>query len=248
MWPCTTHWPVVTPGGFRRTIIRSNFFCVNSARLDRIGKPDTLPDMVNRHKSVWTQLKRYKNASRRLPRTRDNRLWQVTNLNTRITGVANYSFWKHQKINQINTNLDIKKQPMLSYPSYRIRMWFHKPNKGLYKSNRCIWDAGLPENLIHTMDRPYRQQRNTPTNANKSLLSNVASRQFQCIGHILRWSGGTKFLKIYNDKIVDHRSRRRPTKHWLHERMYSTIDISRNKKNRRKHRDAEAKIHSLPSI
>ena len=40
MWPCTTHWPVVTPGGFRRTIIRSKFFfCVNSARLDRCGKP-----------------------------------------------------------------------------------------------------------------------------------------------------------------------------------------------------------------
>ena len=71
MWPCTwpttrdTHWPVVTPGGFRRTLprlpdlklIRSNFFCVNNARLDRIGKSDTLPDMVIRHKSVWTQLK-----------------------------------------------------------------------------------------------------------------------------------------------------------------------------------------------
>ena len=66
MWPCTlpttrdTHWPVVTPGIFRRTLprlpdlklIRSNLFCLNSARLDRIGKSDTLPDM-----SVWTQLK-----------------------------------------------------------------------------------------------------------------------------------------------------------------------------------------------
>ena len=57
MWPCTlpttrdTHWPVVTPGGFCRTLprlpdlklIRSNFFCLNSARLDRIGKSDTVP-------------------------------------------------------------------------------------------------------------------------------------------------------------------------------------------------------------
>ena len=55
----------MTPGGFRRTLprlsdlklIRSNFFCVNSARLDRIGKSDTLPDMVIRHKSVWTKMK-----------------------------------------------------------------------------------------------------------------------------------------------------------------------------------------------
>ena len=44
----------VTPGGFHRTrpplpdlkFIRSNFFCVNSARLFRIDKSDTLPDMV----------------------------------------------------------------------------------------------------------------------------------------------------------------------------------------------------------
>ena len=50
----------VTPGGFRRTrpplpdlkFIRSNFFCVNTARLYRIGKSDTLPDMVIRHKYV----------------------------------------------------------------------------------------------------------------------------------------------------------------------------------------------------
>ena len=55
MWPCTlpttrdTHWPVVTPGGFRRTLprlpdlklIRSNLFG------------------VIRHKSVWTQLLTY---------------------------------------------------------------------------------------------------------------------------------------------------------------------------------------------
>ena len=48
----------VTPGGFRRTrpplpdlkFIRSNFFCVNTARFYRIGKSDTLPDMVIRHK------------------------------------------------------------------------------------------------------------------------------------------------------------------------------------------------------
>ena len=32
--------------------IRSNFFCVNTARLYRIGKSDTLPDMVIRHKYV----------------------------------------------------------------------------------------------------------------------------------------------------------------------------------------------------
>ena len=49
---------VVTPGGFRRTrpplpdlkFIRSIFSYVNTARLNRIGKSDTLPDMVIRHK------------------------------------------------------------------------------------------------------------------------------------------------------------------------------------------------------
>ena len=56
---------VVTPGGFRRTrpplpdlkFIRSIFSYVNTARLNRIGKSDTLPDMVIRHKLMWTQLK-----------------------------------------------------------------------------------------------------------------------------------------------------------------------------------------------
>ena len=49
---------VVTPGGFRRTrpplpdlkFIRSILSYVNTARLNRIGKSDTLPDMVIRHK------------------------------------------------------------------------------------------------------------------------------------------------------------------------------------------------------
>ena len=49
---------VVTPGGFRRTrpplpdlkFIRSIFSYVNTALLNRIGKSDTLPDMVIRHK------------------------------------------------------------------------------------------------------------------------------------------------------------------------------------------------------
>ena len=30
----------------------AKYYTVPSARLDRIGKPDTLPDMVNRHKSA----------------------------------------------------------------------------------------------------------------------------------------------------------------------------------------------------
>ena len=54
----------VTPGGFHRTrtslpdlkFIRSNFFCVNTAHLYRIGKSDTLPDVVIRHKYVWKRL------------------------------------------------------------------------------------------------------------------------------------------------------------------------------------------------
>ena len=49
---------VVIPGGFRRTrpplpdlkFIRSIFSYVNTARLNRVGKSDTLPDMVIRHK------------------------------------------------------------------------------------------------------------------------------------------------------------------------------------------------------